>query len=340
MRMTLPSGRTWTGVLRPMLVISVAALLAACAAGPKSTGVSPGRDGPPDSPPAGLMQVPDAQPQVEPLRTGGPNKPYEILGRRYTPFMHDRPFVQRGLASWYGAKFHGRRTASGERYDMYAMTAAHPTMPLPSYARVRNPANGREVVVRVNDRGPFHPGRIIDLSYTAALRLDLLRGVAPVEVERITHEAIRNGNWRRDGSPNAGAPAQAPAPSVATLPDASADQPGVPTSVAPVQATAAAREPVPAWVSASKGSSMTQDDAPPAGYWVQLGAFRQREGAEDFQRRVAAELEWLGERLAVFSDAPLFRLQAGPYPNRDEANDMAARIRSELQLVPVVLERR
>ena len=105
------------------------------------------------------------------------------------PITDERPFVERGLASWYGRKFQGRRTASGEPFDMYAMTAAHPTLPIPSYARVRNPANGREVVVRINDRGPFHPGRIVDLSYTAALKLDLLRGAAPVEVERITADA-------------------------------------------------------------------------------------------------------------------------------------------------------
>ncbi|MFW2168236.1 septal ring lytic transglycosylase RlpA family protein, partial [Enterobacter cloacae complex sp.6722794] len=96
-------------------------------------------------------------------------------------------YMDRGLASWYGRKFHGRPTSSGEVYNMYAMTAAHATLPIPSYARVRNPANGREVIVRINDRGPFHKGRIIDLSYTAALKLDLLRGVAPVEVRRITY---------------------------------------------------------------------------------------------------------------------------------------------------------
>ena len=107
------------------------------------------------------------------------------------------PSSERGLASWYGKKFHGRRTANGETYDMYAMTAAHPTLPLPSYARIRNPANGREVVVRINDRGPFHAGRIVDLSYAAALRLDLLRGVAPVELERLTFDEIRAGIWRR-----------------------------------------------------------------------------------------------------------------------------------------------
>ncbi|WP_442968337.1 septal ring lytic transglycosylase RlpA family protein [Pseudorhodoferax sp.] len=154
------------------------------------------RDGP-GTPPPGLERLPDALPRVEPLRVGGPNKPYEVLGRRYTPAATDIPWREAGLASWYGAKFHGRPTANGERYDMYAMTAAHKTLPLPSYARVRNPANGREVVVRVNDRGPFVDGRVIDLSYAAALRLGLLAGVAPVEVERLTHEDIRSGRWRR-----------------------------------------------------------------------------------------------------------------------------------------------
>ena len=92
------------------------------------------------------------------------------------------------------------RTASGEVYDMYAMTAAHPTLPIPSYARIRNPANGREILVRINDRGPFHSGRIVDLSYAAALKLDLLRGVAPVELERITFDEIRSGAWRDRGA--------------------------------------------------------------------------------------------------------------------------------------------
>jgi rare lipoprotein A len=142
-------------------------------------------DGPPREPPPHLDQVPNAVPRFEPVRSGGPNKPYALGGQRYEPLPATAPLIEKGLGSWYGTAYHGRPTANGEIYDMYAMTAAHPTLPLPSYARVRNPANGREVVVRINDRGPFVPGRIIDLSYTAALRLDLLRGVAPVEVERI-----------------------------------------------------------------------------------------------------------------------------------------------------------
>jgi rare lipoprotein A len=149
------------------------------------------RDGPPEQIPSGLMQRPDAEPRIEPLRTGGPNKPYEALGRRYEPVLADLPMAETGLASWYGRKYHGRPTSSGEPYDMFAMTAAHKTMPIPSYARVRNPANGREVVVRINDRGPFADGRVIDLSYTAALKLGVLNGVAPVEVRRLTQAEIR-----------------------------------------------------------------------------------------------------------------------------------------------------
>ncbi|MBC8058810.1 MAG: septal ring lytic transglycosylase RlpA family protein, partial [Rhizobiales bacterium] len=176
----------WVALLTAVL----AALLAGCASGPQRLN---DRDGPEANPPVDLARVPDAEPKLEPIRSGGPNKPYELLGRSYQPITQDAPFTERGLASWYGRKFHGRRTASGEVYNMYAMTAAHPTLPIPSYARIRNPANGREVLVRINDRGPFHPGRIVDLSYTAALKLDVLRGVAPVELQRITFVEIRSG---------------------------------------------------------------------------------------------------------------------------------------------------
>ncbi len=177
------------------LVVALAALLAGCASAPPAP---PSRDGVHPQTPRNLERTPDAEPRVEPIRAGGPNKPYEALGRRYVPLDGDQPLREMGLASWYGAKFHGRQTSSGEPYDMFAMTAAHPYMPIPSYARVRNPRNGREVIVRVNDRGPFVPGRVIDLSYTAALKLDLLSGVAPVEVQRLTFDDIRNGRWRRD----------------------------------------------------------------------------------------------------------------------------------------------
>ncbi len=193
-----------------LAVLTCALFLAACASrGPApsrpSTSPSngpkvsqwPDKDGPEAQAPADLDKIPDALPRLEPIRKGGPNKPYAVGGQRYQPIVDDQPLVERGLASWYGRKFHGRPTSSGEIYNMYAMTAAHATMPIPSYARVRNPKNGREVIVRINDRGPFHPGRIVDLSYTAALKLDLLRGVGQVEIERITYEDIRTGAWTK-----------------------------------------------------------------------------------------------------------------------------------------------
>jgi rare lipoprotein A len=191
---------TAPGSLRSLAALSLLLLLAACAS-PRSPAVRLTSaadltvDGPPLAVPPGLAEVPNAVPRVEPLRAGGPNRPYEAAGRLYVPIASDLPLVDRGGASWYGRKYHGRPTSSGEPYDMFAMTAAHPTMPIPSYARVTNPANGREVIVRVNDRGPFVPGRVIDLSYTAALKLDVLRGVTPVVVERLTHDAIRALRW-------------------------------------------------------------------------------------------------------------------------------------------------
>ncbi len=187
-------------------VWALALLLTGCATRP------PSRDGPPAQVPPGLERTPNATPRIEPLRVGGPNKPYEVFGVRYTPVATDMPMADAGLASWYGRKFHGLPTSNGEVFDMFAMTAAHKTLPIPSYARVRNPANGREIVVRINDRGPFVAGRVIDLSYTAALKLDLLRGVAPVEVRRITHAEIRAAGLDLLIEQLGASPAEPPAP--------------------------------------------------------------------------------------------------------------------------------
>jgi rare lipoprotein A len=155
---------------------------------------------PPPPPPAPVRPAPppvpdDARPRVERLHSGPPNHIYEIRGERYEPESSDVPMFESGLASWYGPPFHGRRTATGELYDMNAMTAAHKTMPLPSYALVRNPANGRQVVVKVNDRGPFVKGRVIDLSRAAARKLRI-NGLGHVEVRRLTHDEIRSGAWK------------------------------------------------------------------------------------------------------------------------------------------------
>jgi len=222
--------------------------------------------------------------------------------------------------------------------------------------------------VRINDRGPFHPGRIVDLSYTAALKLDLLRGVAPVELMRITFDDIRTGAWRRDTSdgptrlaaaPNAAPDAgdgsgggngsgralsastsiAVPAASVVTVASSPAPEASAASSAA-VDTPPAASSPSAAPAPVADAPAARAYTTPARGFWVQLGAFRERGGAEAFQGRVASELDWLSPLLAVFGDASMYRLQAGPYPSRDEARAVAERVRSALQLVPVIVERR
>lgn len=256
---------------------------------------APSRDGPPANPPPNLSQVPDALPRLEAVRIGGPNKPYEVFGERYQPLTGDVTYAERGLASWYGRQFHGRPTASGEVYNMYAMTAAHATLPIPSYARVRNPANGREVVVRINDRGPFHKGRLIDLSYTAALKLDLLRGVAPVEVRRITYAEIRAGLA-------APAPGEPPPLYVPAPPQGAPQRETTPGGATPLNGTA---------------------------YWLQFGGFAKLDGAEALRQRVAETDLGLLPLLTIVREAGLHRLRAGPFPSLDEARAQAGRLKAE-----------
>ena len=162
----------------------LAALLAACSSAPKKGGYYKD-DGPGASTPGSLDRIADAKPRYEPLsRTA--NRPYEVFGKKYVPLQAVQPYHQRGVASWYGKRFHGQKTSSGETYDMYAMSAAHPILPIPSYARITSVRTGKQVVVRINDRGPFHSGRVIDLSYAAAHRLGLIgSGSGEVEIDAI-----------------------------------------------------------------------------------------------------------------------------------------------------------
>ena len=133
-----------------------------------------------------VSQLPDPVPVYEPKSRGGNKTPYEVWGKTYHVLPTAEGYQEKGRASWYGAKFHGHRTSNGETYNMYEMSAAHKSLPLPSYAKVTNLDNGRSVIVRVNDRGPFHEGRIIDLSYAAAKKLGYYsKGTASVEVEAI-----------------------------------------------------------------------------------------------------------------------------------------------------------
>lgn len=165
-------------------LIFIALTLAAC--GSDGPGTRTSRDGYPSQPPRDVMSIPDAVPKVEPRSRYGNPSNYVVFGKRYHVMPNSAGYVERGIASWYGTKFHGNRTSSGESYDMYAMTAAHKTLPLPTYARVTNITNGRSVVVKINDRGPFHDNRVIDLSYSAAAKLGILgEGTGLVEVRAL-----------------------------------------------------------------------------------------------------------------------------------------------------------
>jgi rare lipoprotein A len=291
------------------LLIAACAALSACgpargptpiAPAPPSSGKYYLDDGPGLNPPANLDSVPDAVPRIESLHRAA-NQPYAVLGRTYVPATSLKPYQERGIASWYGRKFHGQKTSIGETYDMYAMTAAHPTLPLPSYARVTNVASGRSVVVRVNDRGPFLHDRIIDLSFAAAHRLGIAQnGSGEVDVQAILPATIAQ-------SPQASQP---PLPTVASAPVATA--PFAPPSAPTAQAS---------------GSP----DAPPVasvvgGYSVQLGAFANFANAQAFLVHVQNQLSAAQVEAKIRQAGGLYRVYIGPYPARVEADRVGKRI--------------
>jgi rare lipoprotein A len=294
--------------------------------GERGAGAPPARgggyyldDGPGTSPPADIDGIPDAMPRSEPLHRGT-GRPYVVMGRSYTPMTALRPYRARGVASWYGRRYHGKPTASGEIYNMYGMTAAHTTLPIPSYARVTNVANGRSVVVRINDRGPFVDNRLIDLSYTAAHKLGVLGGgSAMVEVETIIPGAA--GALLADSPPPAGAQPRAPVVS------AGAPEPATP---APVIAPPDPASPPPPRVAGTAEAD---------GHYLQLGAFGSRENAENFLARVKAQADWLAAQLHITVRESLFRVHAGPYASQAEARQTAERIGQALGERPMLLTR-
>lgn len=270
------------------------------AAAPSGGGYLSG-DGPGADAPANLDEIPDAEPRSEPLHRYA-NRPYIALGKTYTPLTSAGAFRQRGFASWYGKKFHGQRTSSGEIYDMYAMTAAHPTLPIPSYARVTNPANQRSIVVRVNDRGPFLHERVIDVSYSAAHKLGILgSGSAEVEVESIAANSSTN---------------TIAASSVQTRP-LETGAPAASTLAAPVVA------------SSSLENSSTN-------VYLQLGAFESQQNAESFLSHMRTELGGTGKQFKLSTKDGLVRVHIGPYDSQSEARLSAESMEGKLGFKPMV----
>ena len=277
-------------------------------------------DGPGDNPPANIEQIPDAVPKLEPLRTAT-MRPYTVMGQTYTPMTRLVPYKQRGIASWYGRRYHEQKTSSGEIYDMYGMSAAHTILPIPSFARVTNLANNKSVIVRVNDRGPFHSDRLIDLSYTAAYKLGVLGGGrALVEVELIL--------------PDAGTPA---ATNVAAAP-AVTEKPPTASPIVPADGAVAIPLPKSEPLNATPVVAVIAE-AEARGMFLQLGAFGSQDNAENYLARLRMQVDWLASSLHVYAKDGLFRVHAGPYANQVEARAAADKLNQSLGIKAVVTAR-
>jgi rare lipoprotein A len=291
-------------------------------------------DGPGDNPPPNLDQIPDAVPKRESLARGA-MRPYNVMGQDYTPMTALQPYKASGVASWYGRRYHGRQTSSGEIYDMYAMTAAHTILPIPSYVRVTNLQNNKSIIVRINDRGPFHSDRLIDLSYTAAYKLGVLGGGrALVEVETIIPDAVTPSTPVVATTPVVvapGVPRVAPSPPSAVAiplpPEPAATPRELPIDLAAVKPEPAAMQPVVPLTTDFKG------------VFLQLGAFGSLDNADSYLTRLRSQVDWLAPTLHVYPKDGLFRVHAGPYANQAEARAAADRISQALGIKPMVLTR-
>jgi rare lipoprotein A len=241
--------------------------------------------------PVDFSTVPDAVPRQENRSKYGNPETYVVFGKRYRTLSDAQGYRERGIASWYGTKFHGRRTSSGEPYDMYAMTAAHKTLPLPVYARVTNLKNGRSVVVKVNDRGPFHDNRLIDLSYVAAGKLGILKaGTGLVEVEVI---------------------------------DSADAQPKPPPT------RVATRQQDPGAMAAPVTEQPARTGPPSPEFYLQVGAFGNQFNAERMRNRLRSDIDQ-AIRIERSAEAmrEIYRVQVGPVGSVEQADDLSERLAS------------
>lgn len=307
--------------------IPILALLAGCAG---QDARQSGDDA--DEIPASIARIPDAVPRIEPLAKSGNPESYVVFGKRYYTKPNSRGYVERGLASWYGEPFHGRKTSSGEIYDMHGMSAAHKTLPLPTYARVTNVANGRSVVIRINDRGPFHGPRLIDLSHTAAVKLGVVKaGTALVEVRAIDparpaadpgpflaqRSAARTQATRAPSAP----PPATPAPARVTAAAARVSSSPAAIPVAAIAASHPARTPA---TGAASGRAITRG----APLYLQIGAFGDPRNAERLRTRLTTHVS--PERIRILDpnagDAALYKVRIGPLASEDDAERLARKL--------------
>lgn len=275
-----------------LLGILFSFLMAGCAQMPVST---PG-DGAPAYLP-NLDKIPNAKPKPEPKSRYGNHSPYEVLGKTYRVMNSAKGYEAEGIASWYGTKFHGKRTSSWEPYSMYKMTAAHKTLPLPTYLEVTNLENRRKIIVKVNDRGPFHSDRILDLSYVAAHKLGFAdKGTAPVKIRAITFDT----DIKQNPPPQTNV-AQTQNNSESTL-------------------NTRLHEEVPPKVVSESAHKTTPQQQIKSGVYVQAGAFKNRDTAKNLQQQIQALTRW---PVLINSDhhglVALHRVQVGPLDSEEQA---------------------
>lgn len=325
--------------------VSAAAVLgclsSGCASGNPSGGGYYLDDGPGKPDPqrvARLMREPDPVPKHEPLLARA-NRPYRVMGQDFAPMTERKPYKQQGVASWYGQRFHGKPTSTGETYDMYQMTAAHPTLPLPSYARVTRLDNGRSVVVRVNDRGPFLRGRLIDLSYLAASKLGYVgQGHAKVEVELLNPADAGKGRTLTAQPAVKAVPGQVRTLPAISLATAELDLPGdegAPADKELVSAEApraderagvAGSNGVDAGPSAPKPAPARRAAEGDSGWFLQLGVFRQLDNALRVQREQMARSTPSDPPVELVQRGDQYRVLLGPYADEADARAVAADI--------------
>lgn len=280
---------------------------------PKKSGGYYLDDGPGDNPPANLDTIPDAAPRVEALLPRA-NKPYLALGNSYTPMTEFQPYKKRGIASWYGKRYHGNKTSAGEVYDMYGMTGAHTILPIPSYVRVTNPANQKTVIVRINDRGPFHSDRLIDLSYAASYRLGLAgKGSGIVDVEAIDARKF----------------VQSPQSALAD------------NSAVVVEPLKKEENPAPTVIENSRVSAPKQEklsSTPSIGLFVQVGAFKSADNAGVLSKKILAQNLVENTPVNSWYNQGIYRVRIGPYVKRAEAELAAANVKKALGVNTYIID--
>ncbi len=319
-----------------IVTLSLVGLLGGCASGGDTRTEVAGSGG------SDRADIPDAVPRAEPLSRSGNPASYKVRGKRYFTKKTSTGHVERGLASWYGKQFHGRKTSSGERYDMYAMTAAHKTLPLPTYVQVTNVENGRTAVVKVNDRGPFHGPRVIDLSYSAAKKLGVVqKGTAMVEVRAIdpsrpagdlgpfmaTKEVSKG---KRSQPPPVARHEPKPIPVPSPSPALVAHNPTEPGTEA---AKGRALDAALAAVEATPLEEQAERSVKPAvaasgqGLYLQVGAFGDPSNAERLRKRLVANLsEQVRVQRSAASETELYKVRIGPLGSEGEARTVSAKL--------------